>query len=212
MSEPGRRRAFLLAPMLAAAAASSPESLGLLDKLRGEPDPLETADITVYYGQWEDIEGVKAGAEQNMLADFEHPWIGDFRHVDDIGERTENPPAGGAHYDKWQTCMGTVYDEPIENGHAIHSLEHGAVWVTYNPDQLTDAQVKALASDMEGRHHAMLSPYPGQTSAVIATVWGMQLFTDDPGDPAISAFTDTYAEHELTTPEPGATCDDGITS
>ena len=44
-----------------------------------------------------------------------------------------NPPVGGAHNPTWQNCMGDVYAAPIANEHAVHSLEHGAVWITYQP-------------------------------------------------------------------------------
>ena len=42
------------------------------------------------------------------------------------------PPAFGAHLGAWQNCG--IYDQPVEVGHALHSLEHGAVWLTYSPD------------------------------------------------------------------------------
>src|SRR3954464_246514 len=42
-----------------------------------------------------------------------------------------NPPVGGDHNEAWQNCMGDIYDAPIANEHAVHSLEHGAVWITY---------------------------------------------------------------------------------
>ena len=44
------------------------------------------------------------------------------------------PPVAGEHNAAWQNCTGNVYDAPIANEHAVHSLEHGAIWITYRPD------------------------------------------------------------------------------
>lgn len=50
------------------------------------------------------------------------------------------PPVGGDHNPVWMNCNGNVYKKPIPDMNAVHSLEHGSVWVTY-----TD---KAAASDV----------------------------------------------------------------
>ncbi|MFI6012195.1 DUF3105 domain-containing protein [Streptomyces sp. NPDC051243] len=52
-------------------------------------------------------------------------------HVQTAVEYPMNPPVGGDHNKAWMTCDGTVYNKPIANENAVHSLEHGAVWVTY---------------------------------------------------------------------------------
>lgn len=41
-----------------------------------------------------------------------------------------NPPTSGDHYADW-TKSG-VYDKPIEDGHLVHSLEHGYVIISHN--------------------------------------------------------------------------------
>jgi hypothetical protein len=60
-----------------------------------------------------------------------NPQIDARNHKDGTLTYVTNPPVGGDHNPVWQNCMGDIYAEPIANEHAVHSLEHGAVWVTY---------------------------------------------------------------------------------
>ena len=75
------------------------------------------------------------------------------------------PPTGGAHRPVWQNCGR--YDEPIENEHAVHSMEHGAVWIIYRPDLPADAlaQLRDLVND---HAYMLLSPYPNLSQIIIA--------------------------------------------
>lgn len=41
----------------------------------------------------------------------------------------QTPPAGGVHSPIWQNCG--FYAQPVREEHAVHYLEHGAVWITY---------------------------------------------------------------------------------
>lgn len=116
------------------------------------------------------------------------------------------PPVGGQHYATWQNCG--IYTEPIRNEYAVHSLEHGAVWITYQPDLPTD-QVTVLQSKVRGREYALLSPFPGLTSPVVASAWGLQLRLDDPNDPRLDRFLRRYLQGPQT-PEPGAACFGGV--
>lgn len=126
-------------------------------------------------------------------------------HVDgpvDYPDYPARPPAGGAHNALPQTCQ--VYEEQIPAEHAVHSLEHGAVWVTYSPD-LDDEQVQALADEVEGDTHRMLSPLPGQESPIVATAWGRQLEVDSADDDQLGRFLEVYTNGRQT-PERGAAC------
>ena len=73
----------------------------------------------------------------------------------------ESPPIGGEHDPVWADCTGTVYDVDIRHENAVHSLEHGAVWITYNPDQVSHADIDTLAELVDGESGRMLSPYVG---------------------------------------------------
>lgn len=119
----------------------------------------------------------------------------------------QTPPVGGAHHPTWQQCG--VYAEPITNEHAVHSLEHGAVWITYQPDLPAD-QVQTLADITRRGTHRLLSPYPGIDSPIVLSAWGVQLRVESANDPRINDFIRKY-EQGPQTPELGASCRGGET-
>jgi hypothetical protein len=118
----------------------------------------------------------------------------------------ENPPVGGAHNIVWQNCG--IYDSPIHNEHAVHSMEHGAVWITYRPDLPSDQVqlLRTVASD----DFMLLSPYPGLPAAVVASAWNHQLRFDNAADPGLRAFVTQYKSSPTNTPEFGAPCAGGV--
>ena len=120
-------------------------------------------------------------------------------NIDSLGR----PPVGGVHDPQWQNCG--IYDEPVENAHAVHSLEHGAVWLTYDPDLRAD-QVAMLEEYAENQTFILVSPYPGQESNVMATAWGVQIAVDSLPDERIDQFIARYRGQG---PEPGASCSNG---
>jgi hypothetical protein len=113
------------------------------------------------------------------------------------------PPVGGPHNSVWQNCG--VYTRELENRHAVHSLEHGAIWITYSPD-LPEDQVLKLQSITRQSQFRLLSPYPGLPSPIVASAWGYQIQLDSPDDPRLSQFIDRY---EQKGPE-AASCNGGI--
>jgi Protein of unknown function (DUF3105) len=115
------------------------------------------------------------------------------------------PPVGGDHNPVWQNCG--IYDQPVQNENAVHSMEHGAVWITYRPD-LPANVVENLRALVRGHASVLLSPYPNLPKPVVASAWGLQLPLDDPADARIAQFISVY-ERGAQTPEPGATCDGG---
>lgn len=112
-----------------------------------------------------------------------------------------DPPAGGNHNAVWLNCG--VYDQPQQNENATHSLEHGAVWVTYDPS-LSEADVTALRDAMPSTY-AILSPYPNLPAPVVASAWGAQVQLDGVDDPRLAQFIQKYWK-SASAPEPGAAC------
>lgn len=128
-------------------------------------------------------------------------------HTDDVVDYPQSPPVGGDHNPEWVDCTGTVYDEPVQNEKAVHSLEHGAVWVTHT-DDVDAADLATLAAKVEGQPYSFMSPFPEQESPIMLTAWGVQLGVGDASDDRIDEFLTTYRSGPQT-PESGATCEAG---
>jgi len=111
------------------------------------------------------------------------------------------PPAGGIHNPVWQQCG--FYDQPIENEKGVHSLEHGAIWITYRPD-LPKAEIDGLAALARSRTYILVSRWDsGLPAPVVVTGWGRQLQLQSTADPRMQQFIKLYAGQG---PEPNAPC------
>jgi hypothetical protein len=127
-------------------------------------------------------------------------------HVTTAVTYSESPPVGGPHAPDWADCTGTVYDVDIRHENAVHSLEHGAVWITYDPDQVSEDGVATLA-ELAGKSGRMLSPYEGLDSPISIQSWNHQLKVDSADDERLEQFADFFTYNGEYFPEPGATCE-----
>ena len=134
----------------------------------------------------------------------------EYVHTDGLVDYDElydmNPPAGGNHNPAWLNCG--VYTEPVQNENATHSLEHGAVWVTYDPDVVGEAEVDELRSSLPDSY-VILSPYPGLEAPVVASAWAAQVKLDAVDDERLGDFVEKYWQSP-TVPEPGSACSGAI--
>ena len=115
------------------------------------------------------------------------------------------PPTNGDHDPLWQNCG--FYERPIKDRHAVHSMDHGVVWITHRPD-LPAAQLEELRSYGE-ENYVIVSPYPGQRAPVTATSWRVQLELDGTDDPRLRQFVDGFRRSELA-PLSGNRCTLGV--
>lgn len=127
-------------------------------------------------------------------------------HVQTAVEYPQEPGVGGDHAAVWTNCG--VYTEPINEQNAVHSLEHGAVWLTYQPD-LPATDIAALTALAQDKPYVLLSPDKDQSAPVTATAWGTQLTLPNANDTRIPAFIRAYAQSP-NAPEPGASCAGGV--
>src|SRR5450759_717804 len=126
-------------------------------------------------------------------------------HVTGAVVYPQTPPVGGKHSAIWQNCG--VYSAPVHNENAVHSLEHGAMWITYRPN-LPAAEIAAIVNDTSGAAYALVSPYPGLPSPIVASAWGVQLKLNSATDPRLKSFINTYKSGSHA-PEPGGECTGG---
>ena len=118
-----------------------------------------------------------------------------------------HPPVGGNHNPIWATCDGTVYTKPLQDENAVHSLEHGAVWVTYT-SKANKADVDALAAKVKKTPYSLMSPYENQAAPLILSAWGHQVTVKSADDPEVNKFFAAYV-HGPQTPEADAPCTNG---
>jgi hypothetical protein len=135
--------------------------------------------------------------------------IGKYTHVD-IGSTIDyvnRPPIGGTHWypPGWVTCG--FYDAAVPDEGAVHDLEHGVVWVTYQKT-LPAADVEILKELARTDGHLLVSPYEGLRAPLVVTAWGAQLDLQQAGDARLVQFIAAYTNGSAA-PEAGASCADG---
>ncbi|MDD7961645.1 DUF3105 domain-containing protein [Microbacterium thalli] len=142
--------------------------------------------------------GNSTGREIDGVETFEHVTT----HVEGAVTYEQTPPAGGEHNPIWLNCG--VYTEPQANENAVHSLEHGAIWITYDPEVVSEAEVEKLQGYMPSTY-ALLSPYPGMDTPIAVSAWNAQLKVDSADDERIEEFFTEYWRSQ-NAPEPNAIC------
>lgn len=90
-------------------------------------------------------------------------------------EYNSNPPTSGSHYASW-TKRG-VYDEAIEDGYLIHSLEHGYVIISYRCEGECQQLKNSLKSfyDQHKQKRLIVVPRADLKTPVALTAWGRLL-------------------------------------
>jgi hypothetical protein len=116
----------------------------------------------------------------------------------------QTPPAGGEHNPTWLNCG--IYSEPVPNTFAVHSMEHGAVWATYDPTLSAD-QLETLRDHLPSTY-VILSPYVGLPAPIVLSAWNRQLLLPNADDPRLPRFFEEYWRSQ-NVPEPGALCTGG---
>lgn len=128
--------------------------------------------------------------------------VAGFTHTNEPVAYPQTPPVGGPHPGgSWETC--TFRDRPVASETAVHSMEHGAVWITYRPDLPAD-QVAVLAGLGNSRKDVLVSRWDvGLPAPLVVSSWGRQLKLDSATDPRLLQFIQAFSGRA---PEGGAPC------
>jgi len=168
------------------------------------------AVITYAVVQVNDANADKITALDQISGVASYDYAAGQEHVTTDVDYTESPPVGGPHDPYWADCTGTVYDVDIRHENAVHSLEHGATWIAYDPDSISDADLTTLQDLVDGRAYTLMSPYAGLTSPISLQSWNHQLSVDSASDPRVEQFLDFLTRNDTVEghyPEIGASCD-----
>lgn len=120
-------------------------------------------------------------------------------------EYDRDPPTNGNHSPIWQNCG--FYSEPIQEETAVHSMDHGVVWITYRPELPAD-QIEELRSYGD-EEYVIVSPYPDLPAPVVATAWRNQIYLEGADDPRLREFVDEFRISEIA-PLSGNRCVGGV--
>ena len=107
------------------------------------------------------------------------------------------PPTGGPHYGGTWESAG-FYTQQKELGSLVHSLEHGAVVVYYDPAQLTpeaEESLRGWATNQTGDWQSFIAvpnPRDDPDSAYVLTAWEKRLTMDEYDNDKVGAFVAEY--------------------
>ena len=102
------------------------------------------------------------------------------------------PPVGGPHNSVWLNAG--VYTAPVPSEHAVHDLEHGAVWITYRPN-LPAPELAKLRRFVD--RQSMISEGDNSNRYVVMS----------PNDPRLQLFLNMFRHSRTYSPESGSPVD-----
>jgi Protein of unknown function (DUF3105) len=148
---------------------------------------------------WQVVQPVVEFRDLETAADLSRKHVAKAKYFD-------FPPMGGDHSEKWQNCG--VYEKAIETSNAVHSLEHGAVWIVYRGD-LSLGQQKLLRKFALGRPYVLLSPLENMETRVAIVAWGHRIRMQAVDEALMARFVQKFAG-SFKAPEPAGPCIGGI--
>lgn len=84
-----------------------------------------------------------------------------------LSEYNSNPPTSGSHYG--QTARSGFRDEAISDQNIIHNLEHGDIWIAYNP-HIADGIKEELKQFRAAK--VIITPREANDTDIALAAWG----------------------------------------
>lgn len=101
------------------------------------------------------------------------------------------PPTSGQHASYWADCG--IYLQVIPDIVQVHSLEHGAVLIQYNPE-IDPADISALRLYAHDKaDHVIVAPNPAVGAYIVLTAWQVRMELTTLNIAAMDAFWLDYA-------------------
>lgn len=100
------------------------------------------------------------------------------------------PPVSGPHAGQPAPCG--VHPQPIPNENLVHSFEHGAVALLFQPnlDIETIREIESIVGEYDD--NVLSAPYPGMEPTVVVASWGEKMNLDEFDGPAIREYADVF--------------------
>lgn len=149
----------------------------------------------------------KASSPSDISGLATYKYASGQQHVATPVTYKQSPPVGGPHDPYWADCTGTVYSVDIRHENAVHALEHGAVWITYNPAKVSASDITTLSALVSNQPGRLMSPYAGLDSPISIQSWNHQLKVAKASDKRLKEFADFFTTNPSYYPEIGASCE-----
>jgi hypothetical protein len=81
-----------------------------------------------------------------------------------------NPPTSGWHYE--QPAPWGVHTEALPDEAAVHNLEHGGIWISYNPDKVDKKTIEQLTNLTKSyKSKVILTPRKANETKIALASW-----------------------------------------
>lgn len=126
--------------------------------------------------------------EGHRVEQFSATGVSDHRSDPQTYETV--PPVSGPHNPNPAPCG--IHDAQIPDENFVHTLEHGAVAVLYDPtlDAEEIAAIEEIVGDFDS--HTLSAPYTGMPEPIAVVSWSRMMRLDSVDEDAIRAYIDEF--------------------